>query len=159
MSRYSSSLANLVNKLSWTNKVGGFVLFNRYYCPDININTIALKSAPVLSTPDEHVIPLRWIALLSSQIDQGIAASTGVHDHEGLIKQLLAGASAVQTVSAMYKHGAPHLKVMLEGLEQWMEEQKLNSLSDFKGKLSYDNADNPAAYERIQFMKYYGGIH
>lgn len=159
MSSYSSSLANLVTRLSWTNNASGFVLFNRYYSPDINIDTIAVKAAPVISSPDEHVIPLRWVALLSSQIDQGIAASTGIHDHEGIIKQLLAGAAAVQTVSAMYKNGAPHLKTMLEGLEQWMGEHNFNSLSDFRGKLSFDNAENPAVFERIQFMKYYGGIH
>lgn len=159
MSKYSSSLANLVNKLSWTNKVAGFVLFNRYYCPDININSLSLKAAPVLSSPDEHVIPLRWVALLSSQIEQSIAASSGIHDHEALIKQLLAGASAVQTVSAIYKHGAPYLKTMLEGLEQWMDEQNFNLLSDFQGKLNFNNAEDPSLYERIQFMKYYGGIN
>lgn len=159
MSRYSSALANLITRLSWTNKAAGFVLFNRYYNPDIDINSISLKAAPVLSFPEEHVIPLRWVALLSSQIDQNIAASTGIHDHVGIIKQLLAGASAVQTVSAIYKHGAPYLTTMLEGLEDWMEEHRFTSLSDFKGKLSYRNAENPASYERIQFMKYYGGIH
>ncbi len=159
MSRYGSALAHLVNRLSWTGKVAGFVLFNRYYSPDIDIKSLQLKAAPVLSSPEEHVVPLRWVALLSPNIEQSIAASSGIHDHEALIKQLLAGASAVQTVSAMYKHGAPYLKTMLEGLEKWMDEQQFNSLVEFKGKLSYSNAENPASYERIQFMKYYGGIH
>lgn len=159
MSRYSSALANLVTRLSWTDKVTSFVLFNRYYSPDVNIEKESLKSAPVLSTPDEYIVPLRWIALLSSRVEKTFAASTGIHDSQSMIKQLLVGASAIQTVSSIYKHGPSHIQEMLNGLEEWMEEKSYEKISDFKGKLSYDNADNPAAFERIQFMKYYGGIN
>ena len=160
MSRYSAGLANLVTRLSWStdNSVAGFVLFNRYYRPDIDINKIEITGANVLSTPTELTESLRWIALLSGMVDQDFAASTGVHDSEAVIKQLLAGANAVQVVSAMYNEGAQHLGTMLEGLEKWMDEKSFSSIDEFRGKLSFDKAENPAAYERIQFMKQFAGI-
>lgn len=158
MSRYSSALANLVTRIGWTDKVSSFVLFNRYFSPDVNIEKESLKSAPILSSSEEYTVPLRWIALLSSRVDQTFAASTGIHDSESMIKQLLVGASAVQIVSSIYKHGSSHIQEMLNGLDEWMEEKSYEKISDFKGKLSYDKASNPAAFERIQFMKYYGGI-
>ncbi len=158
MSNYSASLANLIRKLSATNKVSGFVLFNRYYAPDIDINTIAVKSADILSVPSEGNGPLRWIALLSGLIDKDLVASTGIHDSEGVIKQLLAGATAVQVVSTVYKNGSTQLAKIVKGLEEWMEQKSFSSLSDFRGKLSYENAINAAVFERTQFMKYYGGL-
>ena len=91
-------------------------------------------------------------------MERSFAASTGVHDSEGLIKQLLAGADAVQVVSTLYKNGPGQLKTMLEGLEQWMDDKSFAAVADFKGKLSYESSDNPAAYERIQFMKQFAGI-
>jgi dihydroorotate dehydrogenase (fumarate) len=160
MSRYSAGLANLVSRLAWStdNNVAGFVLFNRYYRPDININTMALSPAPVFSTPEEITESLRWIGLLSGRVEKDFAASTGIHDSDAVIKQLLAGAAAVQVVSTVYKNGAGRIGEILQGLEKWMEEKSFNSLNEFRGKLSYKNAENPAAFERIQFMKQYGGI-
>ncbi len=160
MSRYSAGLANLVTRLSWStdNSVAGFVLFNRYYRPDIDIKRIEITGANVLSTPTELTESLRWIALLSGMVDQDFAASTGVHDSEAVIKQLLAGANAVQVVTAMYNEGAQHINTMLEGLEKWMDEKSFSSVDEFRGKLSFDKAENPAAYERIQFMKQFAGI-
>ena len=160
MSRYSAGLANLVTRLSWSteNNVAGFVLFNRYYRPDINIDKMEISAADVFSTPAEISESLRWIALLSGCVDTDLAASTGVHDSEGLIKQLLAGADAVQVVSTLYKNGPAQLKAMLAGLEKWMEEKSFGAVADFKGKLSYAGSANPAAFERIQFMKQFAGI-
>lgn len=158
MSHYSASLANLIQKLSWTDKVSGFVLFNRYYSPDIDIRKMLVKSADILSTPAEGVGPLRWIALMSGLIEKDLVASTGVHDSEGLIKQLLAGAAAVQIVSTIYKNGVGEIAKILQGLEAWMEEKSFSSLAEFRGKLSYQQATDPAVFERTQFMKYYGGM-
>ena len=158
MSNYSASLANLIQKLSSTNKVSGFVMFNRYYAPDIDINLMAVKSADVLSNPSEGSGPLRWIALMSGLIEKDLVASTGIHDSEGVIKQLLAGATAVQVVSTVYKNGAGQLATILKGLEDWMEQKSFSKLADFRGKLSYENATDAAVFERTQFMKYYGGL-
>ena len=158
MSHYSASLANLIRKISWTDKVAGFVLFNRYYSPDIDINKMVVKSADVLSTPAEGSGPLRWIALMSGLIEKDLVASTGVHDSEGVIKQILAGAAAVQIVSTVYKNGAGQIGTILQGIESWMEQNSFSSLADFRGKLSYAKATEPAVFERTQFMKYYGGL-
>ncbi|MGD9948165.1 MAG: dihydroorotate dehydrogenase-like protein [Desulfobulbus sp.] len=158
MSRYSSTLANLVARLSWTGKVDGFVLFNRYYRPDIDIESMTIKAADIFSTPLENIETLRWIALLSRSTDLDLVASTGIHDSEGLIKQLLAGATAVEVVSTIYQHGPQQINRMLEGLCQWMTAHSYNSIDTFRGALSYQKAEDPAAYERIQFMKQYGGI-
>ena len=158
MSHYSAALAHLIQRLSWIEKIGGFVLFSRYYTPDINIEKLVVKSADMLSSPGEFCNSLRWIALMSGQIDKDLVASTGVHDSESLIKLLLAGATAVQVVSTIYKNGVGQIPVLLAGLDEWMTRKSYNSLADFRGKLSYEKATNAAVFERTQFMKYYGGI-
>jgi len=158
MSHYSAGLANLVQKLSWTKKVDGFVLFNRYYNPDIDINTMKITSSGIFSTASDIAASLRWVAVLSDKIQTSISASTGVHSGGDIVKQLLAGADSVQVVSAIYKHGPAYVKTMIEELEAWMNKQNFNSIEDFRGKVSYKNVKNPVAFERVQFMKYFGGI-
>ncbi|BHH85048.1 dihydroorotate dehydrogenase-like protein [Desulforhopalus sp. 52FAK] len=158
MSHYSAALANLIQKLSWTDKVAGFVLFNRYYSPDIDVDKMVVKSSDLLSNPAEGTQPLRWIALLSGIIEKDLVASTGIHDHEAVVKQLLAGATAVQIVSTVYKNGMGQVATILEGLEKWMDEKSFDSIGDFRGKLSNEKAADPAVFERTQFMKYYGGL-
>jgi dihydroorotate dehydrogenase (fumarate) len=95
---------------------------------------------------------------MSGLIEKDLVASTGVHDSEGVIKQILAGATAVQIVSTLYKNGTGQIAVILQGLEKWMEQKSYSSLADFRGKLSYEKAAEPAVFERTQFMKYYGGL-
>ncbi len=158
MSQYSAGLANLIQRLSWHQQVAGFVLFNRYYTPDIDIHKQVVKSADLLSTPAEGCGTLRWIALLSGLIEKDLVASTGVHDSEGVIKQLLAGATAVQLVSTIYRNGIGQLGTILRGVEEWMESNSYGSLAEFRGRLSYEKAKDPAIFERTQFMKYYGGL-
>lgn len=158
MSHYSAALANLIQKLSWTDKIAGFVLFNRYYSPDIDVEKMVVKSSDLLSNPAEGTQPLRWIALLSGIIEKDLVASTGIHDHEAVIKQLLAGAAAVQIVSTVYKNGMGQIATILEGLEKWMDEKSFDTIGDFRGKLSNEKAADPAVFERTQFMKYYGGL-
>lgn len=158
MSHYSASLANLIQRLSWSDKIAGFVLFNRYYSPDIDVEKLVVKSSDLLSSPTEGTLPLRWIALLSGLVEKDLVASTGVHDSECVVKQLLVGATAVQVVSTIYKNGMGQIGTILEGLESWMEQKSYNTLDDFRGKLSFDKVENPAIFERTQFMKYYGGL-
>jgi dihydroorotate dehydrogenase (fumarate) len=158
MSHYSSSLANLIRKISWTTKVAGFVLFNRHYQPDFDIDQLTVTSADVLSSPVEANFTLRWIALLAGRVERDLVASTGIHDGDGVIKQLLAGATAVQVVSTLYRNGPVALQNMLNSLEVWMTKHGFNCLDDFRGKLSYHKTDDPAVFERTQFMKYYGGL-
>ena len=156
MSHFSAGLSNLVRKLSWTKMIDSIVLFNRYFNPDIDINNFKITSSGVFSTPEDISISLRWIALLSDKVHCNLAASTGVHSGEGVIKQLLAGATAVQIVSVIYKYGPEYISTILNDLTTWMEKKNFNSIDDFRGKLS--GKENTASFERIQYMKYFGGI-
>lgn len=157
ISYYFSSLANMVTKLSWK-KINGIVLFNRFFSPDIDIENFEVKTSNVFSTPAELAISLRWTAMMSTHIKCDLAASTGVHDGTAMIKLLLAGANAVQIASVLYKKGFKEISSMLEKLENWMERKNFNTVQQFRGKMSIDETSNPAAYERVQFMKHFSGI-
>jgi len=109
ISYYFSNLASTIKKLSETG-IAGVVLFNRFYSPDFDIDTQQVVSSHVLSSEKDLPISLRWVSIMANRINCDIAASTGVHDGKSLIKQLLAGADAVQTVSALYKNGTGHIQ-------------------------------------------------
>ncbi len=156
ISYYSSNLGSFIQKLSKTG-ISGIVLFNRFYSPDIDINNLELLSTNVLSYPAELPISLRWIGIMHNRVECDIAASTGIHDGSAVIKQILAGANVVEIASAFYKNGKGIAKDMLNDLSIWMDQKGFKSLSDFRGKMSQDNAQNPAAYERMQFMKHFSG--
>jgi len=156
ISYYSSNLGSFIQKLSKTG-IDGLVLFNRFYSPDIDINNLEILSTNVTSSPAELPISLRWIGIMHNRVDCDLAASTGVHDGAAVVKQLLAGANAVEIASAFYKNGKGVLKDMLNDLSLWMDKKGYKSLNDFRGKMSQDKAQNPAAYERMQFMKHFSG--
>jgi dihydroorotate dehydrogenase (fumarate) len=157
LSYYSSNLSLFLQQLSKTG-INGMVLFNRFYNPDIDIESLEITSSSILSSPSDLLQSLRWIAIMSERCDCDLIASTGVHNSEGLIKQLLAGAAAVQMVSSFYSNGIPYLEVVLKELSEWMKKKGYKSISEFKGMLSQDKVSNPAAYSRVQFMKYYRGF-
>lgn len=159
MSSYSAGLAQLIQKLSWTKNTDAFVLFNRYYSPDIDLDKMKIVSTNMLSSPAEISVSLRWIALLSNKIKLPLIATTGIHDSEGVVKQILAGAQAVQIVSTIYKNGNKCIGEIITGLENWMNKNNYNSLADFRGLLSYDKTKDSASFERVQFMKYYSNIN
>ena len=156
ISYYFSSLGPMIQRLSRTG-VAGLVLFNRFFSPDIDIETFKVKPSFVFSTPAELALSLRWIGIMAQKVDCDLAASTGVHDGPALIKQLLAGAKAVQTVSSLYRKGPAHIETMLSDLKAWMQRHEFASLNDFRGRMSQEAASNPAVYERVQFMRYFGG--
>jgi dihydroorotate dehydrogenase (fumarate) len=157
MSNYSAGLAKLITELSWTGNVDSFVLFNRYFRPDIDIDTLEIKSQAYFSTSDDIIESLRWVLILSKKLKKEIVANTGIHTGKDVIKQLLAGATAVQVVSEIYQNGEGQISSMLKELETWMELNKHSCIDDFRGKL-HQNEDSSKGFERIQFMKYYGGI-
>ncbi|MDR0429330.1 MAG: dihydroorotate dehydrogenase-like protein [Tannerellaceae bacterium] len=153
--KYFSNIPALVHILK-INGADGIVLFNRFYRPDIDINTMQLVSGNVFSNHSDLSDTLRWTAIVSGKIPEiSISASTGVHDWEDVIKCLLVGASTVQMCSAVYTHGAEIISQVLTCMEEWMNQAKYNSLSQFRGKLNYANIQNPGMYERSQFMKYF----
>jgi dihydroorotate dehydrogenase (fumarate) len=154
---YFSGMARSMLRFSFSG-IKGIVLFNRFYSTDIDIENLKTIQAGLYSTPNEIYHPLRWIALLSDRIYCDIAGSTGIHDGQGLVKILLAGAKAGQVCSALYQQGFPVIGKMLNFLEDYMKRKGFNTMEDLIGKMSLRNVENPASYERVQFMKHYSGI-
>lgn len=154
---YFSGLATSAIELSKSG-IGGLVLFNRPFHPDIDINKLEVNSKYLLSDPSEYSHVLRWIALLSGRVECPLVATTGVHTYDSAVKQLLAGATAVQVVSAMYRHGYTVVGEIVDGISKWMDEKGFATINDFRGKLNQQSIKNPAEFERVQFMKLYSEI-
>lgn len=153
--KLGSHFSNLVGFIQKLN-VPGVVLFNRFYAPDIDIDNMELIAAEIFSSPADIRNSLRWVGIISSKIsDLDIAASTGVHDGKAVIKQILAGANAVQVCSTLYKNGIDHLESIIKEIEEWMDKHGYNNIDEFRGKMSYAKIDDPLVYERSQFMKYF----
>lgn len=157
LSPWFSSLPNIIYKFTMM-KIDGFVLFNKFYHTDININTPALTTGSVFSDPNDFHHSLRYIGLLSHAVQADFAASTGIHTPETAIKLLLAGAKAVELASVLYKNGSEYLQTMNKGLEAWLLEKNHTSLKEVIGACNFKNIENPGAYSRIQFMKYFAKI-
>ena len=155
ISPYFTNLGPMIQRLSETG-IKGMVLFNRFFSPDFDIDKMEVKPSFVFSSPTDLSLSLRWIAVMANKVNCDLAASTGVHDAAAVIKQLLAGADAVQVASCLYKNGLQHLKTLIDGLETWMTAKRYSELSDFRGKLSQERSADPAVYERAQFMRYFG---
>ncbi|MCL3780573.1 dihydroorotate dehydrogenase-like protein [Prolixibacteraceae bacterium JC049] len=152
LSNYSSELSKLIADLS---KMGveGFTLFNRSYSPDFDIEKMTLTAGNVLSHPGDVALPLRWSALLSSKIESDIAASTGVHTGEDLVKVLLAGSTCAHVVSALYRKGVEEIALILNFLKDWMARHGYQSIIEFKGAMALDETKEAADYERVQFYR------
>ena len=131
----------------------GFVLFNRFYQPDIDLTNMRLQYQLELSNAAEIRLPLLWIGVLFGQVSGSIAASTGVESSAEVIKYLLAGADVVMTTSALLRHGIDHLTTLLTGLADWLRARDLGSLSDVRGTLSQRILKDPVAYERVNYVK------
>jgi dihydroorotate dehydrogenase (fumarate) len=155
LSPYFSDLARMIKELSET-KLVGITLFNRFYNVDIDIDNKELVPAKILSHPFEYLQSLRWIGIMSGRVKCDLAASTGVHDYETAIKLIMAGASAVQVVSGIYKHGYDFVKELVVGIAKWMDENNIESIPQLIGSANTEGIKNPEMYERVQFMKYFG---
>jgi dihydroorotate dehydrogenase (fumarate) len=152
LSPYFSAIGNFISELDRTG-ADGFALFNRFYEPDIDIVTLRLQRDLELSTPTEIRLPLLWIAVLSGQLRASLAATTGVDSSAEVIKYLLAGADAVMTTSALLRHGLDHMKMLLEGLTQWMDARGLDEIRDVRGMMSQRLTKDPTAFERANYVQ------
>lgn len=157
ISYYFTNLAQMIQKLSFTG-ISGIVLFNRFFSPDFDLVNRQVIASNVFSTPGELTISLRWIGIMYDRVRCDLCASTGIHDAEGVIKQILAGANAVQMVSSIYKNSSDHIISVLEGIEKWMENNGFASLESMRGLMSQAKIKDPAGFERVQFMKYFSVI-
>ncbi len=154
MSPYFSGLANMIFNLS-IRGIKALVLFNRFYSPDVDLKKLDVHPTNVFSSPKENGLPLRWIGMMAGEARCDLAAATGIHDGETVIKNILVGAHAVQVASVLYKKGPEYIRTMINDIENWMANNKVDTLEGIIGKLSQKNIDNPVVYERSQFMKYY----
>lgn len=135
LSSYSAGLAKLVNELSWTKNMDSFVLFNRFYKPDIDIDKLEIRVKNKLSSPSDITDSLRWVLLLSRRVKTDIVGTTGIHSGRDVVKHLLAGSKAVQIVSTLYDNDFSFVSEMLSEIEVWMASKNFNSIKDYRGLL------------------------
>jgi len=154
---YFSSLAESVKRISESG-ISGIVLFNRPFNPDIDIDKLEFNAHNIFSNPAEYSHTLRWTGILSGRIGCEISASTGVHDYTSAVKMLLTGAQTVQLASVLYQEGIGQIAEIVNGIEKWMDQHQFNDIENFRGKMALKNVENPASYERVQFMKHYSKI-
>ena len=131
----------------------GLVLFNRFYQPDIDLTQLTVLPNLELSTRAEIRLPLLWIGVLSGQFGASLAASTGVESSDEVVKYLLAGADVVMTTSALLRHGASHMKVLLDGLTGWLAERDLSTLDQVRGRMSQRNLADKTAFARANYIR------
>lgn len=151
LSPYFSAAGAMVRSLA-AEGASGFVLFNRFYQPDIDIDTLTLRRDLALSTPAEIRLPLLWIALLSGRIPASFAASTGVETADEVVKYLLVGADAVMTTSSLLRRGVGHMRTLHDGLIQWLEGRDTD-LVEMRGKMSLRRVKDPTAFERANYIQ------
>ena len=152
-----SGLANMIRELV-REGASGIVLFNRFYRPDVDIERLRIKAAPILSAPEEMALSLQWIALLSGEIGADFGATTGIHNGESVIKQLLVGAKTVQLCSGLMKEGLGLISEIMSFITDWMDRHGYGRIDDFRGTLCQEESENPETYERSQYVKALVGI-
>ena len=151
LSAYYTSLANFGKRLVDAG-ADGLVLFNRFYQADIDIEELEVERTLVLSTSSALLLRLRWLAILSGQLDCSFAVSGGVHGEIDSVKAIMTGADAVQMVSALLKRGPEYLRIVRRELAQWLIDHDYDSLSQAKGSMNLSRSPDPGAYERANYM-------
>jgi dihydroorotate dehydrogenase (fumarate) len=156
-SYYFSGLAKILQSFSYMG-IHALVLFNRFFSPDIDIEKMQTKAAPIFKEGEGFYNVLRWIAIMYKHVNCDLSATSGISSGNDVIKQLLVGADTVQLATVLYNKGIEYIQTIQNELPDWMERHNYSSIDEFKGKMSFDNIDNPDAYLRIQFMKHFSGI-
>lgn len=149
---FFSAFANMAKQLDQAG-ADGLVLFNRFYQPDIDLDSLEVVPDLEFSTPYELRLPLRWLAILHSTVTASLAATSGIHRAEDVVKCLMVGADVTQMASVLLKKGPKRLGKILKNLEQWMEVHDYESVEQMKGSMCLKSIAEPAAYERANYMK------
>ena len=152
LSPYFSSLPNMAARLE-AGGVDGLVLFNRFYQPDVDLETLEVVPNLLLSTPQALRLPLRWIAILRGQVGVSLAATSGVHWAHDVLKMLLVGADVTMLCSTLLRHGLETIHKIEMGMWEWMERHEYDSVQQMQGSLSQRNSPNPATFERSQYVR------
>jgi dihydroorotate dehydrogenase (fumarate) len=151
LSPFYSSIPCMVGQLDKAH-ADGLVLFNRFYQPDINIETLEAERVLHLSSSEELLLRLRWLAVLSGKVKASLCASGGVHTAADAIKAIMTGANAVQMVSAVLKNGPAVIKKVRTELGEWLEKHEYNSLTQMQGSMNLSRSPDPSAYERANYV-------
>ncbi|MBI1282525.1 MAG: dihydroorotate dehydrogenase-like protein [Anaerolineaceae bacterium] len=152
LSPYFTSMSNVAQRFAQSG-ADALVLFNRFYQPDIDIETLEVKPNLLLSTPQEMRLPLRWIAMLYGRTTVDLAMTTGVHTAQDVIKSMMAGAKVAMMCSALLRYGVDHISKVLDETKIWMEEHEYDSIKLMQGSMSQKACPEPSAFERANYMK------
>lgn len=156
LSPFFSSLAHFAVELEAAG-ADGLVLFNRFFQPDINVEELSAEPSLQLSSPSDLLLRLRWLAVLHGRVKGSLAVTGGVHDAIGALKAVMAGADAVQMVSALLIHGPERLAQSRAGLAEWLDAHEYESLAQAKGSMSLQKSPNPQAFTRANYMRILNG--
>ena len=153
LSPFYTAFAGFAGRLASTG-IDGLVLFNRFYQPDLDLETLDVVPRVDLSGPPDLRLPLRWIGILRPQLPAGIslAATSGIHAGTDVVKALMVGADVAMTTSSLLRHGAGHVRALEDGLVAWMEEHEYASVSQMRGSANQASVADPTAYERVNYM-------
>jgi dihydroorotate dehydrogenase (fumarate) len=149
---YFSAMGSMARRLGDAG-ADGLVLFNRFYQPDIDLETLGVAPNLVLSSRNELRLVLRWIAILHGRVTPDLAATSGIHEAEDAIKVLLAGSTVMMMASALLRNGPGQLAVVRNGLEEWLVARDYESVAQARGSLSQSSIADPSAFERSNYMK------
>lgn len=158
LSPYYSAFASFAVRLAGSG-IAGLVLFNRFYQPDLDLETLDVLPSVELSSPWELRLPLRWIAVLREQLTCSLAATSGVHGGHDVAKALLVGADVAMTTSALLHHGPAHIETMEEELVSWMVDHEYTSVNQLRGSVRREAAANPEAFERSNYARTLSSWH
>ncbi len=151
LSPFYSSIAHFARRLDEAG-ADALVLFNRFCQPDIDVEQRQLLRVN-LSSPAELLLRLRWIGVLSCRVNASLAATGGVHTAVDVVKAVMVGAHATQTVSALLQHGPEHLRQVRQDLQRWLEEHEFESLRQMQGSLSLLRCGDPESYQRADYIR------
>jgi dihydroorotate dehydrogenase (fumarate) len=158
LSPYFSSTANIAKRLV-EEGANGLVLFNRFYQPDIDLETLEVVPRLVLSNSSELRLPLRWVAILFGRLLADLAITTGIHTSQDVVKALMAGAKVTMMASELLQNGIRRIDVILDEMRRWMDEHEYESVAQMIGSMSQRHCAEPAAFERANYMKTLASYH
>jgi dihydroorotate dehydrogenase (fumarate) len=152
VSPYFSNMSYMAKQLDDAG-ADGLTLFNRFYQPDINLETLEIEPNVLLSTPQALRLPLAWIGILYGRLKASLAGTSGVHSAEDAVKLIMVGADVTELCSTLLRNGVSHLRYIEQGLSDWMEKHEYESVQQMKGSMSQMRCSDPSAFERVQYMR------
>jgi dihydroorotate dehydrogenase (fumarate) len=152
LSPYFSSPANMAQRL-YEGGASGLVLFNRFYQPDFDLESLEVVPSLHLSTSDDLRLPLRWVAILYGHVPVDFAITSGVHTYQDALKALMAGARCVMMAAELLQNGVGRIAKILAEMKEWMEGHEYESVEQMIGSMSQQHVIEPAAFERANYMK------